>query len=227
MAKNLFGRFYVFRRSPMEKDRVLELLEAADWDDIILRLTYYAAFRFQRYGWKSDLPKGISPDDIAIIAIEKVWDRTRDWDPDKYPDLLTHLKWIVKSDVEHLFSSLEHKTTDQIPVIINEDGTKVELGETACEHPHSISTKVLSPEEELIAKQKEKYGKALIAELHDAVKGDDNLELLLLCFEEGVDKPEAIAIETNWNISKVYNLKRKLLRKAAKIGKNITRTKEE
>ena len=211
----------------MEKDRVLKLLEAAGWDNIILRLTYWTTFRFQRYGWQSDLPKGISPDDVVISAIEKVWNGTCTWDRDKYPDLLAHLKWIVKSDVEHLFSSLEHKTTGQIPVIIKEDGTTVELGETACEHPHSINTKVLTPEEELIAKQRDKYEKALIAELHDTVKGDDDLELLLLCFEEGVDKPETIAIETKWNINKVYNLKRKLLRKAAKIGKKIKKTKEE
>ena len=211
----------------MEKDRVLELLEAANWDDIILRLTYYAVSRFRRYGWQSGLPKGNSPDDTALNAIEKVWDGTRDWDPDKYPDLLKHLKWIVKSDIGHLFSSLEHKTTGRMPVLIKDNGTEVELGGTACEHPHSISDKVLTPEEELIVKQKKESEKALIAELNDAVKGDDDLELLLLCFEESIDKPETIAIETNWDINKVYNLKRKLLRKATRIGKNTIRTKEE
>ena len=86
----------------MDNDRVLELLEVADWDDIVIRLTYYAVIRFNRYGWKSNLPKGNSPDDVALNAIGKVWDGTREWDPDKYPDLLKHLKWIVKSDIEHL-----------------------------------------------------------------------------------------------------------------------------
>ena len=211
----------------MEKDGVLELLEATDWDDIILKLTYYAVFRFKRYAWQSNLPKGYSPADVALYAIEKVWDGTRDWDPEKYPDLLTHLKWIVKSDVEHLFSSLEHKTTGRRPVITQEDGTEIELEGPACEHPHSISSKVLTPEEELIAKQQNEYEKALLAELHNAVKGDEDLELLMLCFEDGIDKPEAIAAETDWDIDKVYNLKRKLLRKAAKIGEKNIKTKEE
>ena len=67
----------------------------------------------------------------------------------------------------------------------------------------------------------------VLAELHDAVKGDEDLELLLLFFEDGIDKPEAIAAEMDWDITKVYNLKKKLLRKAAKIGKKITKTKEE
>jgi len=211
----------------MEKDRVLELLEAADWDDIILHLTYYAAFRFDRYGWKSNLPKGNSPADVALNAIGKVLNGTREWDPDKYPDLLTHLKWIVKSDVEHLSSSLENKKTGRVPVVIREDGTEVELVETACEHPNSISAKILTPEEELIDKQKNEYENKILAELHDAVKGDQDLELLLLCFEEGIDKPEKIAIEADWDINKVYNLKRKLLRRAAKVGKKNIRGKGE
>lgn len=210
----------------MDNDRVLELLEAADWDGIIIRLTYYATLRFKRYGWQSNLPKGNSPVDVAFNAIEKVWDGTREWDPDKYPDLLKHLKWIVKSDIDHLHSSLEHMATGRYPVAIMENGTKVELKDTACEHPHSISVKILTPEEELIAKQKDEYEKALMAELHDTVKGDEDLELLLLYFEDGIDKPEAIVGETGWDIKTVYNLKRKLLRKAAKIGEKISMKEE-
>lgn len=204
----------------MEKDRVLELLEAANWRDIILRLTYHAVFQFRRYNWKSPLPKGNSPEDIAIIAIEKVWDGTRDWNPDKYPDLLKHLKWIVNSEIEHLYSSLEHKKTGRIPILNKSDGAEVDLGEMAHGHQHSINEKVSTPEEELIAEHNRRSEEALIAELHTVVKGDEDLELLLLCFEEGVDKPEKIAMETGWDITKVYNLKRKLLRKAAKIGKD-------
>jgi hypothetical protein len=211
----------------MEKDRVLELLKAANWRDIIIQLTYYATIQFRRYGWKTGLPKGNSPDDIALIAIQKVWEGTRDWDPDKYPDILKHLKWIVRSDVEHLFSSLEHKTTSRMPVLRKDDGTEVELGEQVGGNPHSISGKVLTPEEELIAEHDRNSEEAMIAKLYDAVKGDEDLEILLLCFEEGIDKPEQIAIETEWDIKKVYNLKRKLLRKAAKIGKDNIRGKEE
>lgn len=211
----------------MNSDKVLDLLEAADWNDIIIRLTYYAAIRYKRYGWKSNLPKGNSPADVALNAIGKVWDGTREWDPEKYPDLLTHLKWIVKSDVEHLYSSLEHHTTCRMPMVIKEDGTRIELVETACEHPHSIEERILTPEDELIAKQEQEHEKDLLAELYDAVKGDEDLELLLLCFEDGIDKPDAIAAETGWGIKTVYNLKRKLLRKAAKIGEKTTMVKEE
>lgn len=210
----------------MEKDRVLELLKAADWRSIILRLTHHAIWRFRRYSWKSGMPKGNSPEDIAISAIEKVFDGTRNWDPDKYPDLLKHLIWIVNSDIDHLFSSLEHRRTGRMPVLKDNKDTEVDLSEMAHEHPHSISEKVLTPEEELIAEQDRKLKNRLIDDIHTAVKGDDDLELLLLCFEEGIDKPQTIATEFEWEVEKVYNLKKKLLRRALKIGKNV-RMKEE
>lgn len=70
----------------MGEDRVLDLLESADWNNIATKLTYYAIFCFDQYSWKSNLPKGNSPDDIALKAIEKVLDGTREWDPDKYPN---------------------------------------------------------------------------------------------------------------------------------------------
>jgi hypothetical protein len=198
----------------MEKDRVLHLLENADWKDIILKLTHYALQRARVYSWKSgksdQLLGGKTPEDIAFEAIEKVLSGTRDWDPDKYPNLLTHLQWVVKSDMEHLASSMEHQATGRMP----EPGEGEEGYETI---PGPSSP---TPEEELIAREKEDLEERLKGELYAMVKGDEDLETLLLCFEEGIDKPEIIAAQTGWDVSKVYNLKRKLLRKASKLRVN-------
>jgi hypothetical protein len=57
------------------------------------------------------------------------------------------------------------------------------------------------------------------------VKGDEDLEMLILCFEERIDKPEAIAAQTGWDIQKVYNLKRRLSRRAAKFNKGMRKIK--
>ena len=198
----------------MEKDRVLHLLENADWKDIILKLTHYALQRARVYSWKSgksdQLLGGKTPEDIACEAIEKVLSGTRDWDPDKYPNLLTHLQWVVKSDMEHLASSMEHQATGRLP----EPGEGEEGYETI---PDPSSP---TPEEELIAREKEDLEERLKGELYAMVKGDEDLETLLLCFEEGIDKPEVIAAQTGWDVSEVYNLKRKLLRKASKLRVN-------
>lgn len=205
----------------MEKDRVLELLEAADWNDIILKLTRYAIFRARCYTWrpkKSDqLLGGKTPADIASEAIEKVWSGTRDWDPDKYPDLLKHLMWIVYSDMGHLYSLMEHKKTSSLPKSRSEDNSPIEFSEIPSDPSSPIHTYIQTPEEELIAREEKDLEEKFKKELYNLVQGDDDLEMLLLCFEDEIDKPERIAEETGWEISKVNNLKRKLKRKAEKI----------
>lgn len=208
----------------MEKDRVLELLEALDWKEIILKLTHHAFWRASRYTWQSgnrgQLPGGKTPEDIVCSAIEKVWSGTRDWDPDKYPNLLTHLMWVVDSDMEHLFSSLEHQRTGKMPRSTDEGEIQPSYDEISPDpsspmyHAYTVPT----PEEELVAREDREQEERLKAELYAMVKGDEDLELLFLCFEEGIDKPETIAAQTGWDVTKVYNLKRKLLRKAAKIS---------
>ena len=195
----------------MEKDRILQLFENADWNDIILKLTHYALQRARVYAWKSgksdQLLGGKNPEDIACEAIEKVLSGIRNWDPDKYPNLLTHLKWVVKSDMEHLASSMEHRTTGRMP----------ELGEGEEGYETNPDLSSQTPEEMLIACEKEDLEERLKDELYAMVKGDEDLEMLLLCFEEGIDKPEIIAAQTGWDVPKVYNLKRKLFRRAVKL----------
>ena len=57
--------------------------------------------------------------------------------------------------------------------------------------------------------------------LFEIVKDDEDLGILLLCFDDGIYKPSDIAKETGWEISKVYNLKRKLQCRALKIKEII------
>jgi hypothetical protein len=210
----------------MQPDGVLALLEKQDWRDIILRLTHHAIVRFRWYNWKTRLPRGNSPEDIALGAIEKVWDGTRDWDPDKYPDLLIHLKWIVNSEIRNLYDSLEHRKTARNPDQNSDDFAELESIESAHAHRHSLGAQALNPEEELIAAHDRTFKEALLSEFRDRAKEDEDLELLFLCFDDGIDKAETISRVTGWDIKKVYNLRRKLLRKAEKMGKD-TRAKEE
>lgn len=209
----------------MEKNRVIELLEAADWKNIIFKLTRYAFFMASKYTWKTgksdQLLRGKTPEDIACEAVEKVWKGTRDWDPDKYPDLYTHLKRIVESDMGHLCSLLEHQKTSRMPEPRQgEEKPVLGFDEIVPDPSFSIQGKILTPEEELLDREEKAREEKLKIQLYAAVKGDEDLELLLLCFEEGLDKPETIASQTGWEISKVYNLKRKLFRKAKKVIRN-------
>lgn len=205
----------------MDKDRVLHLLETADWNDIILRLTHYATWRACHYSWKpgksDQLLGGKTPEDIALGAIEKVLTGTRVWDPEKYPDLLKHLMWIVNSDMEHLFSSMEHQKTSEMPESSSEEDITTDNSKALSGPSSLLHGKIPTPEEVLLIKEKRNIEEKLKNKLYELVEGDEDLEMLLLCFEEGIDKPETIAAQTGWDISKVYSLKRKLLRKAATI----------
>ena len=109
----------ILKGAVMKNDKGNTLLEEKDWKNIVIKLTHYALWRARRYPWKTGcsnhLPGGMTPADIACGAIEKVLSGTRKWDPDKYPDLLKHLQWIVDSDMEHLFSSIMHQKNIRIP----------------------------------------------------------------------------------------------------------------
>jgi hypothetical protein len=194
----------------MVQEKILELLESADWKDITFRLTHYAFWKACRYTWKSgspdQLPGGRTPKDMALDAIEKVWTGVREWDPDKYPNLYTHLKWIIDSDIDHLFKSKEHDKSQRVP-----------------EAEFDRASETPNPEEQLIAKENMALEEEIRDEIYKMVEADEDLETLILCFEEGIDKPQDIAEQTGWDVSKANNVKRKLFRKAAKLKHLIRR----
>lgn len=207
----------------LNDDQLLKLLEVADWKKIIIQLTRYASWHASWHKWKTgdpgQLPTGIMPQDIALNAIKKVWNRTRSWDPEKYPDLLTHLQWIVDSDLNHLYYSKEHLTTDRI--IESEEEESAELNYNnlmlCSSSPLNDGIHHKTPEELLIIQEVNEREEKVKKELYALVKGEEDLEFLLMCFEDGIDKPEMIATAMGCDVTKVYNLKRKLLRKAAAI----------
>jgi hypothetical protein len=208
----------------METEKIYRLLDEADWKTIILRLTRYAFFVSVKYYWNSGkaghLSEGKTPEDIACDAVVKVFNGTRAWDPDKYPNLLKHLEWIVKSDIEHLFSSSEHKMTAKALRRRNDGDDQSDcmedLPETSFVHPGKIP----SPERGLSDEEDKSSADSLLKDLNKKIERDEDLEFLLMCLEEGFDKPSRIAEQMGWDIAKVYNLKRKLSRKATDIIKN-------
>lgn len=201
-------------------DEVLKHLESANWDDIIVRLTRFTIWRASQYKWKTgnpnQLPKGLTPNDIALNAVEKIFNGSRKWEPDRYPDLLLHLEWIVKSDISHLHESMEHrmcrKTTDSA-------SDKIDDSAPNPSSPLSSSLITQTPEEYLLSKEQTEHEERVKQALSELVKGDEELEFLLMCFDEGIDKPESIASEMGCDVTRVYNLKRKLARKAFAIIK--------
>jgi len=209
----------------LSDNELLERLESADWKNIMIKLTRYAHWHASWYKWKTgnpgQLPGGMTPHDIALNAIQKVWSKTRAWDPEKYPDLLIHLQWIVGSDISHLFGSKEHITIDRILESEEEESTELTYNNIihSSSAPLNEGFYTKTPEEHLILREDKEREEKVKKELYALVEGDEDLELLLMCFDEGMDKPELIATEMGCDVTKVYNLKRKLSRKASAIMK--------
>ncbi len=191
----------------MDENEIFELLENADWNDIGHRLILFSIWLARKYGCSgnSALPGGKEPKDIAYEAIEKVLNGTRDWNPDKYPDLLIHLQWIVRSDMGHLFDS--YKKASRMPDI------DIQSYETS----QGVTSIQKNPEEVLILKEQRAIEDHLKEELYKEVAGDDDLETVLLLIDDDVWKPKEIAEKMGKEVSEVYTLRRKLTRKGKKI----------
>ena len=95
----------------MERRRRIELMNA-DWQDIGIRLTAYAAWKTRNLQWRCGhagaLAAGKTAEDLAADAILKVIEGTRAWDPARVP-LLTYLQRVVDSLVNHLAQSADNR----------------------------------------------------------------------------------------------------------------------
>jgi hypothetical protein len=77
------------------KDDIISILDNHDWIQIILKLSAYSIYMCNLK--RIRLPKGLEPEDLAMIAIEKVYNGERNWNSEGSPDLLLFLQSVVNS----------------------------------------------------------------------------------------------------------------------------------
>jgi hypothetical protein len=174
----------------------LERLRAQDWETIILRLTAYAVYKIQRLSWqtgKQDLPGGRQPKDLAFDAIKLVWTGERACNPIKQSDLLKHLKSIVDSLVSHLIRSAEHMQRERVEGEV--DGVALVFDPVDEEASNAL--------DEVVAAD-------IFERLWQRAKGDEDLELVLCCIEEGMSRPSDISDAVKMEVERVYKAKKKL-----------------
>jgi DNA-directed RNA polymerase specialized sigma24 family protein len=80
------------------EDRVYQLLEQADWEQLTLKLMEYASKKLRNLKWRDgrsldSLPKGMTVEDLVCEAIMRVWDGERKWNPDKAPEFGDIFVW--------------------------------------------------------------------------------------------------------------------------------------
>ena len=190
-------------------EKILEELEQADWNRIYRELPKYTYLKVKRLSWRNqsyeNLPQGKTPLDIVQEAIAKVFNGTRQWNPDEI-DLLNYLKTVVDSLVNHLVESKNHKILQRLP----ETENGVSLEEVLPLDASSLSSRPKTPEEILLEQEREEQ---VWSEIIDAADGDVELEILVDSIMEGNSKPAEMAEEKGIDVQRIYQLRRKLRRR--------------
>ena len=169
----------------------LKAIPEREWGDIYKELTAYAEHRLAKVGFEPRSEKdNLTGEDFAVQAIEKLFEGTRAWDFRRFPDLLIHLKGIVKSLISsHLKSSARSA--------VRKEKVTDEIGE-----PEKLKSAKHLPDEETpeqIIISTENW-KQIEAEF-----GDDEIGFLVFC--EWVDEvpPRTIAGNYDIDVKDVYN----------------------
>jgi hypothetical protein len=88
---------------------LLQEITDNQWSIILKQLIIYAELRLTKIGFEPRTEiDSVNGEDFAMEAIKKLFEGKRNWDPSKHPDLLIHLKLVVKSLIwNHIKSSMK------------------------------------------------------------------------------------------------------------------------
>jgi hypothetical protein len=164
--------------------------------EIGLKLLRHARFRATYYGWTNGatLPLGKDPEQIVCDAVEDYLHDRRHFNP-KY-GIEVQLKRAVNSELWALHQRVEARA---VPLEFDE-------GEDS---PRGYDADGLKPDEAAAILHDGKVLFDLLRE-HSDVKGDDELELLLMAIEEGSESAPEMAKATGLTVERVYEVRKKL-----------------
>lgn len=187
-----------------------EALKRLDYRLLGKRLLVHTICECKRYTWRgggsgsfmdadlSHLAKGLSAVDLVQQAVALTLEGRRPWDENKFPDIMAHLKWVIKSLVSNLATSSDNTQLAELPETGEEDH--------AAEQPGAAALRDMTEAE----------SGALRARLFEAVKDDGILSRVLSLLEEE-KSPEEIAGLMKLSRKDVYQLTRKLRRRLAAV----------
>lgn len=202
--------------------RKKQLLRDFPWEEHYPRLVAFAEWLIQGKRWNSNrLPKGHTAESIVRDVIAKTFSEERNWEPDR-GDLLTWLKWVIRSDISHLAES----TSNRVEIPLDQAGEH-DLGKSEREkkpsQPVGIKLRTGSPEEALINAETEAENavkaRSKIDALLEACDGRPELEEIVYAITDGKceGKPQELSEFLGRPISAVNQQLRALRRRASKI----------
>lgn len=119
----------------------LKAIPNAEWELIYKELVLYATFKLEDLEFVIRTEQDVMlAEDLAQEAIARVFEGTRAWNAQKYPDLLIHLKLIVKSLISNqMKKSSKAVVTQERVAEVNDDNEDTPADEPVeTENPESL-----------------------------------------------------------------------------------------
>ena len=196
----------------------LAIIESTVTKEFVENLTYYAlqklSQKWWRGVWNGKIPGGVQAQDIAASALEALMiadpaKGSREWNRERYPNLIDFLRSVVDSKVNHLVEGLENRM-EQEPTP-NPDETISDFIDRKREQrtlPEEANAR--TKEEQEAANEK------LFFALHEEVKDDPLLPRILECQLDGVHKRADIATKLGVEPIEVTQAAKRLERRLVK-----------
>jgi len=197
-------------------EEILRGMTDQEWERIILQLAKYATRKSRKYFYRTGqdlLPNGDSVESLANQAILKLYSGERDWDPDKYPDLLIHLQGIVKSLLSHLATSFDNLKLVAEPKEPKEEDSRGSAVRQDYEMASWQSTGSKTPFEILLDGERQVIGSRALEILLIECKDDGLLLGIIGLMQDGIKKPAALAQILGMQTKEVYVAIKRLERK--------------
>jgi hypothetical protein len=205
-------------------EEMLKQMTHDQWENINSELKQYARRRGSRHfyrGGRDVLPNGDSFESLPNTAIQKLFSGARDWDPDQRPDLLTHLKSIVKSLVSHSVESFDNRrlvAEPEEPESYDEQGwaERQYYEMAACRY-----SGLKDPLATLLEKERQFIADRALGLLVSECK-DDRIALAMIALrQEGITKPAILAKKLGIEPKQIYAASKRLDRRFIAVAESI------
>jgi hypothetical protein len=198
---------------------IIRDLEQADWKAILTQLLYFAENQCRKFYWLGN--QHLHPQDLVQEAIALAFGcgkngGYRNWNKNYYPDLPSFLKGVIKSIVSHKIEHLKKFPHDSIEP---EEQKANEPVEDDAKIAKSIYGGISqdSPEDSILNIENKKLLSERVLKLKYLSDDDEDIGLVMICFEDGISTPREIAEATGYDIATVYNILKRIRRKARNI----------
>ncbi len=199
-----------FEISPDES--ALKELQAVDWKAVYPGLLRYAVYRCKKFETQGDAifdPEGLLQESVARVFGCGQDGNYRAWNRKRYPEITDFLKSVMDSVLSHAYEEFK---AQRISSLDADDTSNRDLS-TEADPAAACFYGILSPldpSEELLRKERliER-----VLQMRKAAEGDSEMELVVMCLEDGITKPQEIATISGIEVKRTHKILRRLREK--------------